>query len=144
MCERFGYVGFWVSKVNSFFIKCSYLDELLRNHQGQEISQMAMSESVKDALEWGAKALTVVVIPIGIYLVGLSIDLKLMGQELKGHQETIGKMEVTIDKIEGDLNQVQLNSQDLKNMRADLNVQNAMMREVYNWVLRQQGKEAIK
>ena len=50
------------------------------------------------------------------------------------------KLESKIEKIEEDLNQVQLNSQELRQMRTDLNQQNAMMREVYQWVLRQQGR----
>jgi len=100
---------------------------------------MAMSESMKNALEWGFKVLSVIIIPILIYVLNISTQQKLMGQTIDMQQEKIVKIENTIEKIEGDLNQVQLNSQELRQMRQDLNEQNAMMREVYQWVLRQQG-----
>jgi len=100
-----------------------------------------MSESVKNALEWFLKVLSVVIIPLGIYIIGMSTEQQLMGQTIKVQQEKLVKMEGMIDKMGRDLNQVQLNSQELRQMRQDLNKQNAMMREVYQWVLRQQGKE---
>tara|TARA_Y100001970_G_C14231377_1_gene858859 strand:+ start:2789 stop:3115 length:327 start_codon:yes stop_codon:yes gene_type:complete len=100
---------------------------------------MAMSESMKNALEWGFKILSVIIIPILVYVLNMSTQQKLMEQTIEMQQEKIVKIEETIEKIEGDLNQVQLNSQELRQMRQDLNEQNAMMREVYQWVLRQQG-----
>ena len=100
---------------------------------------MAMSESMKNALEWGFKILSVIIIPILVYVLNMSTQQKLMEQTIEMQQEKIVKIENAIEKIEGDLNQVQLNSQELRQMRQDLNEQNAMMREVYQWVLRQQG-----
>ena len=98
-----------------------------------------MSDSMKNALEWAFKILSVIIIPVLIYIIGMSTNLKLMDQKLVTQEEKIVKIENKIEKIEGDLNQVQLNSQQLSQMRQDLNEQNAMMREVYQWVLRQQG-----
>ena len=98
-----------------------------------------MSESMKNALEWGFKILSAIVIPVLIYIIAMNTNVKLMEQKLSTQEEKIVKIEETIEKIEGDLNQVQLNSQELRQMRQDLNEQNAMMREVYQWVLRQQG-----
>ena len=63
-----------------------------------------------------------------------------MEQKSDTQTRTIEKLENKIERIEEDLNQVQLNSQELRQMRTDLNQQNAMMREVYQWVLRQQGR----
>lgn len=99
-----------------------------------------MSESMKNALEWGFKILSVIIIPILIYVVAMNTSLKLQEQKVSAQESKIVKLEEKIEKIEGDLNQVQLNSQELRQMRTDLNEQNAMMREVYNWVLRQQGR----
>ena len=99
-----------------------------------------MSESMKNALEWGFKILSVFLIPVIIYLFNMSTGIKLMEQKSETQTRTIEKLEDKIEKIEEDLNQVQLNSQELRQMRTDLNQQNAMMREVYQWVLRQQGR----
>lgn len=99
-----------------------------------------MSESMKNALEWGFKVLSVFLIPVIIYLFNMSTSMKLMEQRSNSQMRTIEKLEDKIERIEEDLNQVQLNSQELRQMRADLNQQNAMMREIYQWVLRQQGR----
>ena len=99
-----------------------------------------MSESMKNALEWGFKILSVFLIPVIIYLFNMSTGIKLMEQKSETQMRTIEKLENKIERIEEDLNQVQLNSQELRQMRTDLNQQNAMMREVYQWVLRQQGR----
>ena len=99
-----------------------------------------MSESMQNALEWGFKILSVFLIPVMIYLFNMSTNVKLMEQRAASQKQVIEKLEVKIEKIEEDLNQVQLNSQELRQMRTDLNQQNAMMREVYQWVLRQQGR----
>ena len=99
-----------------------------------------MSESMKNALEWGFKILSVFLIPVIIYLFNMSTSLKLMEVKSETQTRTIEKLENKIERIEEDLNQVQLNSQELRQMRTDLNQQNAMMREVYQWVLRQQGR----
>ena len=99
-----------------------------------------MSASMKNALEWGFKILSVFLIPVIIYLFNMSTGIKLMEQKSETQTRTIEKLENKIEKIEEDLNQVQLNSQELRQMRTDLNQQNAMMREVYQWVLRQQGR----
>lgn len=99
-----------------------------------------MSDSMKNALEWGFKILSVFLIPVMIYIFNMSTNLKLMEQRGESQTRTIEKLEGKIEKIEQDLNQVQLNSQELRQMRSDLNQQNAMMREVYQWVLRQQGR----
>ena len=99
-----------------------------------------MSESMKNALEWGFKILSVFLIPVIIYLFNMSTSLKLMEQKSESQTRTVEKLEAKIERIEEDLNQVQLNSQELRQMRTDLNQQNAMMREVYQWVLRQQGR----
>jgi hypothetical protein len=99
-----------------------------------------MSESMKNALEWGFKILSVFLIPVIIYIFNMSTSLKLMEQKSEAQTRIIEKLEGKIERIEEDLNQVQLNSQELRQMRTDLNQQNAMMREVYQWVLRQQGR----
>ena len=99
-----------------------------------------MSDSMKNAIEWGFKILSVFLIPVIIYLFNMSTGIKLMELKSDTQTRTIEKLENKIEKIEEDLNQVQLNSQELRQMRTDLNQQNAMMREVYQWVLRQQGK----
>jgi|TARA_B100000073_G_C23532185_1_gene492446 predicted Holliday junction resolvase-like endonuclease len=99
-----------------------------------------MSDSVKNALEWGFKILSVFLIPVIVYLFNMSTNIKLMEQRAETQTRTIEKLEGKIERIEEDLNQVQLNSQELRQMRTDLNQQNAMMREVYQWVLRQQGR----
>lgn len=99
-----------------------------------------MSESMKNALEWGFKILSVFLIPVIIYLFNMSTSLKLMEQKSISQERIVEKLENKIERIEGDLNQVQLNSQSLRQMKTDLNQQNAMMREIYQWVLRQQGK----
>ena len=99
-----------------------------------------MSESMKNALEWGFKILSVFLIPVIIYIFNMSTSLKLMEQSSLSQKTTIEKLEDKIERIEEDLNQVQLNSQELRQMRTDLNQQNAMMREIYQWVLRQQGR----
>ena len=101
---------------------------------------MAMSESMKNTLEWGFKILSIIIIPVLMYILSMSTEQKLMNQTVTMQQDKIDKIERKIEKIEGDLNQVQLNSQELRQMRTDLNEQNAMMREVYQWVLRQQGR----
>jgi FtsZ-binding cell division protein ZapB len=95
---------------------------------------------MKNALEWGFKILSVFLIPVIIYLFNMSTSLKLMEVKSETQTRTIEKLENKIERIEEDLNQVQLNSQELRQMRTDLNQQNAMMREVYQWVLRQQGR----
>jgi len=99
-----------------------------------------MSESMKNALEWGFKILSVFLIPVIIYLFNMSTNIMLMEQKSKSQARVVEKLENKIEKIEEDLNQVQLNSQELRQMKTDLNQQNAMMREVYQWVLRQQGR----
>ena len=99
-----------------------------------------MSDSMKNALEWGFKILSVFLIPVIVYLFNMSTNLKLMEQRAETQTRVIEKLETKIERIEEDLNQVQLNSQELRQMRTDLNQQNAMMREVYQWVLRQQGR----
>ena len=99
-----------------------------------------MSESMKNALEWVFKVLSVFLIPVIIYLFNMSTSLKLMEQKSESQAKVVEKLDSKIERIEKDLNQVQLNSQELRQMRADLNQQNAMMREIYQWVLRQQGK----
>ena len=99
-----------------------------------------MSESMKNALEWGFKILSVFLIPVIIYLFNMSTSLKFMEQKSHSQERVVEKLENKIEKIEEDLNQVQLNSQELRQMKTDLNEQNAMMREVYQWVLRQQGR----
>ena len=99
-----------------------------------------MSESMKNALEWGFKILSVFLIPVIIYLFNMSTSLKLMELKSESQKGTIEKLEGKIERIEEDLNQVQLNSQELRQMRTDLNQHTAMMREIYQWVLRQQGR----
>jgi uncharacterized protein YllA (UPF0747 family) len=95
---------------------------------------------MKNALEWGFKVLSVFLIPVIIYLFNMSTSLKLMEQKSESQARVVEKLDSKIERIEKDLNQVQLNSQELRQMRTDLNQQNAMMREIYQWVLRQQGK----
>ena len=99
-----------------------------------------MSDSMKNAIEWGFKILSVFLIPVIIYIFNMSTGIKLIEQKSESQTRVIEKLETKIEKIEEDLNQVQLNSQELRQMRNDLNQQNAMMREVYQWVLRQQGR----
>ena len=99
-----------------------------------------MSDSMKNAIEWGFKILSVFLIPVIIYIFNMSTGIKLIEQKSESQTRVVEKLENKIEKIEGDLNQVQLNSQELRQMRNDLNQQNAMMREIYQWVLRQQGK----
>ncbi len=99
-----------------------------------------MSDSMKNAIEWGFKILSVFLIPVIIYLFNMSTGIKLIEQKSRSQARVVEKLENKIEKIEEDLNQVQLNSQELRQMRDDLNQQNAMMREVYQWVLRQQGR----
>lgn len=101
---------------------------------------MAMSESMKNALEWGFKILSIIIVPVLMYILSMSTEQKLMQQTISMQKEKVSKIETKLEKIERDLNQVQLNSQELRQMRSDLNEQNAMMREVYQWVLRQQGR----
>jgi Tfp pilus assembly protein PilO len=95
---------------------------------------------MKNALEWVFKVLSVFLIPVIIYLFNMSTSLKLMEQKSESQARVVEKLDSKIERIEKDLNQVQLNSQELRQMRTDLNQQNAMMREIYQWVLRQQGK----
>ena len=99
-----------------------------------------MSDSMKNAIEWGFKILSVFLIPVIIYLFNMSTGIKLIEQKSRSQARVVEKLENKIEKIEEDLNQVQLNSLELRQMRDDLNQQNAMMREVYQWVLRQQGR----
>ena len=99
-----------------------------------------MSDSMKNAIEWGFKILSVFLIPVIIYIFNMSTGIKLIEQKSESQTRVVEKLENKIEKIEEDLNQVQLNSQELRQMRNDLNQQNAMMREIYQWVLRQQGK----
>ena len=99
-----------------------------------------MSDSMKNAIEWGFKILSVFLIPTLIYINNMSTNIKLMEQRALSQVKTIEKLEGKIEKIEEDLNQVQLNSQELRQMRTDLNQHTAMMREIYQWVLRQQGR----
>ena len=80
-----------------------------------------MSESMKNALEWGFKILSVFLIPVIIYLFNMSTSLKLMEQKSESQTRTVEKLEAKIERIEEDLNQVQLNSQELRQMRTDLN-----------------------
>ncbi len=101
-----------------------------------------MSEPMKNALEWGFKILSVFLIPVMIYIFNMSTNLKLMEQKAESQTKVVEKLEGKIERIEKDLNQVQLNSQELRQMRTDLNQQNAMMREIYQWVLRQQGRKS--
>jgi len=99
-----------------------------------------MTDSMKNTIEWGFKILSVFLIPVIIYLFNMSTGIKLIEQKSESQTRVVEKLENKIEKIEEDLNQVQLNSQELRQMRNDLNKQNGMMREIYQWVLRQQGR----
>jgi hypothetical protein len=69
-------------------------------------------------IELGFKVLSTLIVPLAVYLFNLNTEVKLMGQTIESHQEKIREHQT----------------------KEQTTLQSTMVREVYEYILRQQGR----
>jgi len=99
-----------------------------------------MSTQHQTILEWVFKGLSAVVLPIAIYVLNMSTTLALQDQEIKALQEQVSEHKNELKKVQEGMVAVQLLSQELKQIKDDLQRNNQMMKEVYDHILRTGGR----
>ena len=95
-----------------------------------------MNEQQQNVLEWVFKGLSAVVLPVALYVLNMSTTIALQEQELKALQEQVMEHKAELKKVQEGMVAVQLLSQELKQIRDDLQRNNQMMKEVYDHILR--------
>ena len=103
-----------------------------------------MSEDNNKLLEISFKVLSALVIPFGIYIISLSTNQKLLEQKVTGQEEKIQDLQSKVKELNKSVaegwSNIKLNTQELRQMKEMISVQSSMTREVYEYVLRQQGR----
>jgi uncharacterized coiled-coil protein SlyX len=95
-----------------------------------------MNEQQQNVLEWVFKGLSAVVLPVALYVLNMSTTIALQEQEIKALQEQVMEHKAELKKVQEGMVTVQLLSQELKQIRDDLQRNNQMMKEVYDHILR--------
>lgn len=95
-----------------------------------------MNEQQQNVLEWVFKGLSAVVLPVALYVLNMSTTIALQEQEIKALQEQVMEHKAELKKVQEGMVAVQLLSQELKQIRDDLQRNNQMMKEVYDHILR--------
>ena len=103
-----------------------------------------MSEDNNKLLEIAFKVLSALVIPFGIYIISLSTNQKLLEQKVSSQEEKIQDLQSKVKELNKSVaegwSNIKLNTQELRQMKEMISVQSSMTREVYEYVLRQQGR----
>jgi len=103
-----------------------------------------MSEDNNKLLEIAFKVLSALVIPFGIYIISLSTNQKLLEQKVTSQEEKIQDLQSKVKELNKSVaegwSNIKLNTQELRQMKEMISVQSSMTREVYEYVLRQQGR----
>jgi len=105
---------------------------------------MSDENNQKNLLEIAFKVLSSLIIPFGIYIVSMSTEQKLMNQKVQAQQEKIQELQIKVNELNKSVaegwSNIKLNTQEVRQMREMISVQSQMTREVYEYVLRQQGR----
>jgi peptidoglycan hydrolase CwlO-like protein len=101
------------------------------------------SENQNKMIELIFKILSVLVIPFGAYIISMSTDIKLLEQKLQSQEEKVSQIILKVEKLDKDVaegwSNIKLNTQEVRQMKEMITNQSQMVREVYEYVLRQQG-----
>lgn len=101
------------------------------------------SDSQSKMIELIFKILSVLIIPVGAYIISMSTDIKLLEQKVGTQEKIISELETKIEKLDKDVaegwSSIKLNTQEVRQMKEMITNQSQMVREVYEYVLRQQG-----
>ena len=101
------------------------------------------SENQNKIIELIFKILSVLVIPVGAYIISMSTDIKLLEQKVETHEKALLSLEAKVEKLDKDVaegwSNIKLNTQEVRQMKEMITNQSQMVREVYEYVLRQQG-----
>jgi len=105
---------------------------------------MSNEDNQKNLLEIAFKVLSPLIIPFGIYIVSMSTEQKSMSQKVQVQQEKILELQAKVNELNKSVaegwSNIKLNTQEVRQMREMISVQSQMTREVYEYVLRQQGR----
>ena len=89
------------------------------------------------------KVMSMLIIPVGIYIFNMGTEVKLLEQRIEVQKVTISEQKSSISELKTAVangwNKIQLNTLELRQLREQISAQSAMLREVYEYVLRQQG-----
>jgi chromosome segregation ATPase len=95
-------------------------------------------------IELGFKVLSTLIVPLAVYLFNLNTEVKLMGQTIESHQEKIREHQTNIEKLKSEVSELKrtldLSAQEIKHIKEQTTLQSTMVREVYEYILRQQGR----
>jgi predicted nucleic acid-binding Zn-ribbon protein len=105
---------------------------------------MSSEDNQKNLLEITFKVLSSLIIPFGIYIVSMSTEQKLIEQKVQVQQERIEELRLKVKELNKSVaegwSNIKLNTQEVRQMREMISEQSQMTREVYEYVLRQQGR----
>ena len=105
---------------------------------------MSNEDNQKNLLEIAFKVLSTLIIPFGIYIISMSTSQKLMEQKIATQSEKIIELQSKVKELNKSVadgwSNIKLNTQEVRQMREMISVQSQMTREVYEYVLRQQGR----
>jgi predicted nucleic acid-binding Zn-ribbon protein len=105
---------------------------------------MSSEDNQKNLLEITFKVLSSLIIPFGIYIVSMSTEQKLIEQKVQVQQERIEELRIKVKELNKSVaegwSNIKLNTQEVRQMREMISEQSQMTREVYEYVLRQQGR----
>lgn len=103
-----------------------------------------MSDSQSKIMELVFKVLSALIIPFGIYIISMSTNQKLLEQKVLVQQEKITELQSKVKDLDKDVaegwSNIKLNTQEVRQMRELITTQSQMVREVYEYVLRQQAR----
>jgi len=96
-----------------------------------------------DLIDLAFKVMSMLIIPVGIYIFNMGTDVKLLEQKVEVQKSIIEEQKSSISDLKTSVangwNKIQLNTLELRQLREQISAQSAMLREVYEFVLRQQG-----
>jgi len=99
--------------------------------------------SKADLIDLAFKVMAMLIIPIGVYIFNMGTDVKLLEQKVEVQKSIIEEQKSSISDLKTTVangwNKIQLNTLELRQLREQISAQSAMLREVYEFVLRQQG-----
>ena len=105
---------------------------------------MAINDSQQKIIELVFKILSVLIIPLGVYIISMSTSIQLLEQKVETQQEKIVELNTKVKELDRDVaegwSNIKLNTQEVRQMRELISAQSQMVREVYEYVLRQQGQ----
>ena len=99
-----------------------------------------MSSTNEKIAEWAFKILSVLIIPVTVYIFNLNSSITLLKYKNEVHTQNIQEIKTKQGKMEDQLttgwSQIQIQASEIRQIRESLSSQNTMIREIHE-ILRQ-------